>query len=331
MTEILKANSAGIDRAVHLLKNGKLVAFPTETVYGLGALATNSEAVKAVFQAKGRPSDNPLIVHVANIEMVERYAKNIPKVFYQLVAQFWPGSLTLILEARDLPDEVTAGLSSVAFRMPDSELTLDLIEQLGTPIVGPSANTSGKPSPTQAAHVYHDLNGKIAAILDGGTAEVGVESTVVDLTGRTSLILRPGKVTLSDLKVILPELQYDGHLVSDEEVPKSPGMKYQHYSPSVPVFMVNQSEIAKLADQADLAIVADASLLLEFKQAKTFELSKKHSIEMATHNLYQALRQFDQSEIAAIFVEVFEGENATAYMNRLQKASGGKRIVDYQQ
>lgn len=331
MTEILKANSAGIDRAVHLLNNGELVAFPTETVYGLGALADDAQAVAAVFQAKGRPNDNPLIVHVSNLAMVEHYAQHIPNVFYQLVDQFWPGSLTLILEAKNLPDEVTAGLSTVAFRMPDSELTLDLIEQLGLPIVGPSANTSGKPSPTQAAHVYHDLNGKISAILDGGTAEVGVESTVVDLTGSIPLILRPGKITQSDLRAILPTLKYDAHLISAEEVPKAPGMKYQHYSPNVPVFMVAKDEISQITDQANLAIVADESDLINFKQAKIFELSKEYSIEMATHNLYQALRQFDQPEVSAIFVEVFEGENATAYMNRLQKASGGKRLVDYQQ
>ncbi|MBS7576394.1 MULTISPECIES: L-threonylcarbamoyladenylate synthase [unclassified Enterococcus] len=329
MTEILKANSVGIDKAVRFLKAGELVAFPTETVYGLGAPATDSAAVRAVFQAKGRPSDNPLIVHVSNLSMVERYAKKIPKVFYQLVEQFWPGSLTLILEAKNLPDEVTAGLSTVAFRMPDSQLTLNLIEQLGTPIVGPSANTSGKPSPTKAAHVFHDLDGKISAILDGGSAKIGVESTVVDLTGKTPLILRPGKVTLSDLKVILPKLEYDRHLISDEEIPKAPGMKYQHYSPSVSVFMVTGAEISRIPDQADLAIVADESFLSNFRHAHTFVLSNNQSIEMATRNLYQALRQFDQSGISAIFVEVYAGENARAYMNRLQKASGGKSFTDF--
>ena len=190
-TRIFKLNE--IDQAAQAIKDGQLVAFPTETVYGLGADATNEAAVKNVYLAKGRPSDNPLIVHVASIEMVERYAAEIPNSARQLMKAFWPGSLTIILKIKpgSLSKTVTGGLATVAFRYPDCQPTLDLILKAGVPIVGPSANTSGKPSPTTAQHVFHDLNGKIFGILDNGPTRVGVESTVLDLSTPQPAILRP--------------------------------------------------------------------------------------------------------------------------------------------
>ncbi|MDR1567310.1 MAG: threonylcarbamoyl-AMP synthase [Streptococcaceae bacterium] len=321
MTEILLANDVGILRAAKLLKAGELVSFPTETVYGLGALALNKQAVSEVFRAKGRPNDNPLILHVSNIAMVERFTKQVPEVFYRLAAAFWPGSLTMILRAKDLPKEVTAGLETAAFRTPDNEVTLRLIEALGEPIVGPSANTSGKPSPTEAAHVYHDLKDKIAAILDGGRSVVGVESTVLDLTNTPPLILRPGQVSLKELQVFLPDLAYDKHLIAENETPKAPGMKYRHYAPDVPVYMVEKSDFSTISDQKEIAIVADSALLQRFKKAQVFELTQNDDVKLATRNLYRALRSFDRPELKAIYVQTFSGVGSAAYMNRLKKAS----------
>lgn len=329
MTEILKSDKDGIEKAANLLKNDELVAFPTETVYGLGAVATNDMAIKQVFKAKGRPSDNPLIVHVADIATVEKFAENIPESFYQLIEAFWPGSLTLILEATQLPKSVTAGLKTAAFRMPDSKITLELIKTLGMPIVGPSANTSGRPSPTEAEHVYHDLNGKIAAILDGGQTRVGIESTVVDLTGKEPLILRPGAVTLEDLQEILPTIAYDQHLVVESEIPKAPGMKYQHYAPKVPVYMVDLAEISNVPDIKSIAVLCDSKFASDFKYAPVFKLTENNDIKLATHHLYRALREMDQSKFTAIFVQTFATKEAISYMNRLNKASGGKRFDDY--
>ena len=187
-------NKDQLDEAAKLLSQGQLVAFPTETVYGLGALATREDFVKKVYAAKGRPSDNPLIVTVADEEMMRPYAKEVPERAEKLIKRFWPGPLTILLFVKEgtLPEAVTGGLKTVAFRCPDDQLTHDLIAKLGKPIVGPSANTSTKPSPTTAQHVYHDLKGKIAGIVDGGETEVGLESTIVDLSVEPAVVLRPG-------------------------------------------------------------------------------------------------------------------------------------------
>ena len=208
-----------------LLKTGQVVAFPTETVYGLGANALDKEAVKQVFAVKGRPSDNPLIVHVESFDQVKKYIQTLHPLAEKIVQQFWPGPLTLIFEIipGSLPQEVTGGLTTAAFRMPNAKLTLDLIHQAGVPLVGPSANTSGKPSPTCAAHVYHDLQGKIAGIVDGGNCQVGVESTVLDLSNPEAapMILRPGAITREMLADFLGiEILLDKHLVKESETPK---------------------------------------------------------------------------------------------------------------
>ncbi|WP_422730449.1 L-threonylcarbamoyladenylate synthase [Lentilactobacillus rapi] len=202
-TLILNGNQ--LDTAAKIIQQGELVAFPTETVYGLGADATNESAVKKVYQAKGRPSDNPLIVTVSSVSMVETYVASFSDDAKKLIKQFWPGSLTMIfkLKPHALSKTVTGGLDTAAFRFPNNQLTLDLITKAGVPIVGPSANTSGKPSPTTAQHVYHDLNGKIAAILDDGPTTVGVESTVLDMSVDTPSILRPGAVTKEDIEAVI--------------------------------------------------------------------------------------------------------------------------------
>lgn len=241
MSEIFQ--SENLADAAAAIQRGELVAFPTETVYGLGADATNPDAVKKVYQAKGRPSDNPLIVHVTGPAQVAEFAE-IDAQSKQLMDTFWPGPLTIILPIKlhALDPVVTGGLTTAAFRNPDTPLTLKLIEQAGVPLVGPSANTSGKPSPTKPAHVMHDLDGKIAGVLDGGETKIGVESTVLDMSGAVPSVLRPGAVTPEDLTPILGEVQTDHHKVGKDEVPKAPGMKYKHYAPNAQVYIVKDAQ-----------------------------------------------------------------------------------------
>ncbi|KHE69210.1 L-threonylcarbamoyladenylate synthase, partial [Halobacillus sp. BBL2006] len=232
-------NNSSIEEAAQLLRNQHVVAFPTETVYGLGADATNEEAVQRIFEAKGRPSDNPLIVHVADIEQVEELAQNIPERAYQLMEAFWPGPLTLVLESNGVAAKnVTAGLSTIGIRMPDHPLALALLRNAGKPLAAPSANRSGRPSPTEAEHVWQDLNGRVSGILDGGATGVGVESTVLDCTSQPPVILRPGGVTKEDLEKILSKVDIDNALKDEQRQPKSPGMKYTHYAPEAPLWLV---------------------------------------------------------------------------------------------
>ncbi|MDE6555263.1 MAG: threonylcarbamoyl-AMP synthase, partial [Lactobacillus sp.] len=238
-------NKEQIPEAVEFLKKGELVAFPTETVYGLGALATNEKAVKGVYAAKGRPSDNPLIVTVSDEKMMENYVNEVPERAKKLIKHFWPGPLTIILFVKkgSLPNAVTGGLPTAAFRCPDDEMTHDLISELGKPIVGPSANTSTKPSPTTAEHVYHDLKGKIAGIIDNGPTEIGLESTIVDLSVETPTVLRPGEITPEEISSVLgEEVLMNKGTTQTKGVPKAPGMKYRHYAPSAPVFIVDKEE-----------------------------------------------------------------------------------------
>lgn len=238
-------STAEIDQAASALAKGELVAFPTETVYGLGADALNEAAVKKVYAAKGRPSDNPLIVHVADIETVKRLVEPLSEGAQQLMATFWPGSLTMIfnLKPNVLSKTVTGGLTTAAFRFPANETTLALIKTFGHPIVGPSANTSGKPSPTTAQHVYHDLHGKIAGILDDGATKVGVESTVLDMSTSQPAILRPGAVTAAQIEAVIhTPVATEVHQVGIKETPKAPGMKYKHYAPAAQVEIVNDED-----------------------------------------------------------------------------------------
>lgn len=321
-----------IDEAAAAIKRGELVAFPTETVYGLGADATNEDAVKNVYLAKGRPSDNPLIVHVNSVAMVEKYAAEIPDNARKLMKAFWPGSLTIILKIKKhvLSKTVTGGLNTVAFRFPDCQPTLDLIAKAGVPMVGPSANTSGKPSPTTAQHVYHDLKGKIAGIVDGGETEVGLESTIVDLSVNPAVVLRPGKITPEEISQVLgEEVLINRGQVSDKDVPKAPGMKYRHYAPSAQVYVVDQAEtFAKLDLDASCGVMATSDLLenLLVPEENKFNLGK--NLTEADHNLFAGLRYFDdRPEIEKIYVEGFnQGEESLAYMNRLNKAAGGHHV-----
>ena len=305
-----------VKEAAKLIQDGQLVAFPTETVYGLGADATNEKAVKHVYEAKGRPSDNPLIVHVASQKMVKEYAATIPEKAQKLMDHFWPGSLTIILPVKEgtLSKTVTGGLSTVAFRFPDCQPTLDLIQEAGVPIVGPSANTSGKPSPTTANHVYHDLNGKIAGILDNGATKVGVESTIIDMSTDQPVILRPGAVTQADIEGVIGSIELNHHQVKKDETPKAPGMKYKHYAPDAQVYIVDPGGVMaedKVLKSIDLPV-----------NANQFPLGD--GVEEASARLFYGLREFDdEKNVQAIVCQGFEATGlGAAYMNRLNKSAG---------
>ncbi|WEG72960.1 L-threonylcarbamoyladenylate synthase [Vagococcus intermedius] len=327
-----------LNQAVELLQKGELVAFPTETVYGLGADATNAEAVQKVYQAKGRPSDNPLIVHVTGQEDLTHYVESIPVEAKKLMDSFWPGPLTLIFKIipGSLPSVVTGGLETAAFRMPANDLTLALIEQVGAPLVGPSANTSGKPSPTTAKHVMHDLAGKIAGILEGGATSVGLESTVLDMSGDVPMILRPGQLTEVDLEQVIGEVTIDRHLMTETEAPKSPGMKYKHYSPNVEVWMIDYlkadfKEAVSLAkkDHLNVGVLASEKIVSDLGSEITasYILTSNGTVSEAAKHLFAGLRALDEWEepLDLVLVETFpEIGVGAAYMNRLKKASGGK-------
>ncbi|WP_071131319.1 L-threonylcarbamoyladenylate synthase [Enterococcus timonensis] len=330
-TKILTKND--LDQAVSFIQAGELVAFPTETVYGLGADCENEQAVAKVFAAKGRPSDNPLIVTVASLSQIEKYVGKLPANFKKLAEKFWPGPLTMILPI--LPDAlsplVTGGLKTCAFRMPDNALTLELIKKSNRALVGPSANTSGKPSPTSAEHVYHDLKGKIAGILDDGPTTFGVESTVLDLSS-APLILRPGSITAEQLSDALGvDVSLDQHLVGKSETPKAPGMKYKHYSPNAEVVMMPVNAHVEVWQRAlldfpgkKIGLLAPDHILQKLVSEKftdSFSLGEDHPASF-NHFLFAGLRALDES-CEVILAATLSGEGAgAAYMNRLKKASG---------
>lgn len=263
-----------IDEAAEILRQGGLVAFPTETVYGLGGNGLDPEAARKIYAAKGRPSDNPLILHVAKIEEVLPLVDSIPEKARLLMESFWPGPLTLIMKKSPLvPLESTGGLQTVAIRCPDNALTLSLIEKAGIPVAGPSANLSGHPSPTEAAHVYHDLAGRIEGILDDGAVGIGVESTILDMSTDCPTLLRPGAITLKDLEEVLsekPEVDPTllGKKMEDGFVPKAPGMKYRHYAPRAEMILFR----ARKAENADRRI---AEAILRFLEEREEQQEKQ--------------------------------------------------------
>ncbi|EOL43490.1 L-threonylcarbamoyladenylate synthase [Enterococcus caccae] len=328
-----------IDQASALICKGELIAFPTETVYGLGANALDEHAVKQVYAVKGRPSDNPLIVHVSDFEMVKQYVTDFPSNTKALVDSFWPGPLTLIfiVKPNTFSSTVTGGLKTVAFRMPKNDKTLALINKAGVPLVGPSANTSGKPSPTTAQHVFHDLHGKIAGILDDGATQIGVESTVLDLTAADGVpvILRPGAITKESLEEVIGKVRVDQHLISEKEAPKAPGMKYKHYSPDTPVWIVDGNpDVFKKAitwaknKNQRIGLFADDQLISAFSDEIDEGFSfGEDSVEQATKLLFAGLRSLDEKNIDIIFAQAFpETGLGIAYMNRLKKAANQKNL-----
>jgi len=333
---------AVIERAGLILRRGGLVAFPTETVYGLGASALDEGAVAGIFAAKGRPRDNPLIVHVADREMVERLAAAVPETARRLIDAFWPGPLTLVLPARaHLPVQVTAGLRSVGLRMPAHPVALALIRAAQVPVAAPSANLSGRPSPTTAEHVWRDLRGRIDVLLDGGPAGVGVESTVLDLTGEVPVVLRPGGVTPDELAAVAGEVKLDpGVLAAGAETeaggrpPRSPGMKYRHYAPRAPLILVEggpervAARVGELAGQFRTAgkrvgILACAETAGRYDGAEVLVAGRRSDPATVAAGLFAALRRFDELGVDVILAEGIEPRGlGLAVMNRLRRAAG---------
>ena len=323
--------------AAAIIRRGGLVAIPTETVYGLGADGLNEEAVASIFAAKGRPQDNPLILHVAEPGEIEKFCHSIPEAAYTLAERFWPGPLTMVLPARDIvPKRTTGGLSTVAVRCPDNEITRAIIRLSGVPIAAPSANLSGKPSTTTAAHVLHDHDGKIDAIVDGGPCRVGVESTIVDLTDEHPRLLRPGGITPEQLTQVLGELVIDKAVtaqIDKDAVVKAPGMKYRHYAPQEPVVIVSGSREAAsryihrhfvpgdrvLCFAEELPLYADCAPLAYGTEADVNTLSA---------GLFAALRELDDPGIHQVYARCPVGGGvAYAVQNRLKKAAAF-HIVD---
>ncbi len=337
ITKIFKPNETA--KAAKEIQLGELVAFPTETVYGLGADATNKQAVKRVYLAKGRPSDNPLIVTVSSPEMADKYIEDYGKYGKKLISAIWPGPLTLIFKIKpgSLSSVVTGGLPTAAFRMPENETTRKMIAQAGVPIVGPSANSSGKPSPTTAQHVFHDMEGKIAGILDDGPTTVGVESTILDLSSDQPAVLRPGKITGQKIEnIISTPVATDQHKVGANETPKAPGMKYKHYAPAAQVLIVDPDEWGQALNWAakqkeKIGVMALSETLRKELPSNVIAYDMGAGLTSATHRLFDGLRYFDNEEkvnwiLACSFKE--EGLGA-AYMNRLKKSAGDQFFTQY--
>ncbi len=318
--------------AAEILKNGGLVAIPTETVYGLGANGLDPRAVAKIFVAKGRPQDNPLILHVADPEQMELFAHDIPDEAYLLAEKFWPGPLTMILPARDIvPRTTTGGLDTVGIRCPDNAVTRAIIRAAGVPVAAPSANNSGKPSTVTAEHVLHDHDGKIDAVVDDGHCRVGVESTIVDLTEWPARLLRPGGITPEELTAALGELVVDESVTAEidpTKVVKAPGMKYLHYAPKAPVVIISGSR-EKAADyirhfyrSGDRVMCFEEELAL-YADCDPLAYGREDDVATLSAGLFDALREMDKDGIGRVFARCPVGGGlAFAVQNRLKKAAG---------
>lgn len=330
-----------IHEAGSVLKKGGLVAFPTETVYGLGANALDEEAAKKTYAAKGRPSDNPLIVHVVDVQALEEIAVNIPPEVEELAEHFWPGPLTLILEKSPVvPYGTTGGLDTVAVRMPSNLVARELILASGGYVSAPSANLSGRPSPTTAEHVRQDLEGKISMILDGGRVEIGLESTILDMTVSPPMILRPGAITMDMLEAVIGDVNIDQTILGNESniPPKAPGMKYRHYAPKAKLVIVEGNireetlAIRQLAYEADregrkIGIIASSETADFYTHGIVKNIGSRENEKTIAKNLYAVLREFDEEEVDEIYSESFNRRGiGRAIMNRLEKAAGHLRI-----
>jgi L-threonylcarbamoyladenylate synthase len=328
-----------ISLAAGFIRRGGLVAFPTETVYGLGANALNAEAVRALFEAKQRPLDNPPIVHVAGVMAVHGLVKKVAPVADRLMRRFWPGPLTLIFERSVVvPDVTVAGLDTIAIRMPNHSVALALIRESGCPVAAPSANLAGKPSPTSAEHVLCDLHGRIDAILDAGPTNVGVESTVLDLTIDPPQVLRPGGTPYEILKGFLGRVELDPVAVADRALPveraRSPGVKHKHYAPDAEVVLVEGdpasvvSKIQELAssymhDDKRVGVLATDETMHNYRVDVVKSLGSRNDLTAVARNLFKLLREFDSEGVDVIFAEGLPSEGlGLAIMNRLRKASG---------
>ena len=326
-----------LERAADLIKHGGLVAFPTETVYGLGANGLDDEAVPKIYEAKGRPSDNPLILHISEFDEIKNLVKEIPDTAFVLADEFWPGPLTMVLNKSDIvPYRTTGGLESVAVRMPSNKIARKLINMAGVPVAAPSANSSGRPSPTKASHVMEDLAGKIDMVIDGGAVDIGIESTIVDVTGEVPVILRPGFITEEMLSEAIGRVEVDEAVKSLSQgldfKPKAPGMKYRHYAPCgkmtiykgsiKKVVEVINEEIKKLIGKKTAVLATDETKDL-YEADIVVSIGSRQNAESIAHNLFDVLRNFDEMGAEIILSESFdENKLGFAIMNRLHKSAG---------
>jgi len=332
-----KNRRESIKKAAGIIRRGGIVAFPTETVYGLGANVLNEEAIKKIYQAKGRPSDNPLIVHISDKKDLLTITDEIPEKSKMLMDTFWPGPLTLLFQKNHyVPDIVTGGLSTVAVRIPANDVALELIREAGVPVAAPSANLSGKPSPTRAAHVIEDLEGRADVILLGEECDVGLESTVIDMLSDPPVLLRPGGVSKEQIeKIIGPILFYRDQ---EDNIPKAPGMKYTHYSPKVPVIVFKGSvsnmvtEIRKMKEKKEkegfkVGVLATDETVDDYHGC-VLSVGSRKKLEAVAGGLFHILRSFDKEDIDIILSESFTSEGmGLAVMNRIIKAAG-YHIID---
>ena len=341
--DLRQASSAEvIQTAAKILQEGGLVAFPTETVYGLGGNGLDSAACEKIYLAKGRPSDNPLILHISEIEELDRIVAEVSLQAKALMDAFWPGPLTMIFKKKDIvPAKATGGLDTVAVRFPNHPVARAIIRAAGLPIAAPSANSSGKPSPTRASHVEYDLNGKIDMIVDGGAAEWGLESTIVDVSDEIPMILRPGAVTKEMIEEVVGQVEIDPailHKPTADFKPKAPGMKYRHYAPKADLAIVEGPEeavvkkINELAAEAkahgeQVGIIATDETKDRYPEGLVVSIGSRKEEETIAHHLYEVLRDFDQSAVRSIYSEAFYTPRmGQAIMNRLLKAAGHKII-----
>lgn len=349
-TKVHKIDTKLIDRqflieASEILRNNGTVAFPTETVYGLGANALEEEAVSKIYKAKGRPSDNPLIVHIGHRDQMKGLVEEIPEKAKKLMDAYWPGPLTIILKKSDMvPSHVTGGLNTVAIRMPAHPIALALLRECELPLAAPSANTSGKPSPTIAKHVVEDLKGRVNMILDGGNCDIGLESTVIDLSEEKAMILRPGAVTVDMCEKVLGQGQValDPALLEKTEMlkakPKSPGMKYTHYSPKAEVYIAEGDELEeiiqkvnyakkKFEEEGKLVGIMATDQTIPWYAGSVINVGNRHEPEEIAARLFTALRDFDEMGVDVVLAEAVSGHTIeVAIMNRLMKSAGYKFI-----
>lgn len=327
----------GLLEAANYLRKGEVVAFPTETVYGLGANATDSGAVKKIFEAKGRPSDNPLIVHIADQRQVKELVHEITPIGEKLMKAFWPGPLSLIFRKKPgvFSDLVTAGLDTVAIRMPDHPVALALLKESAVPIAAPSANRSGKPSPTTAQHVLDDLNGRIKGVLDGGETGYGLESTVVDCTGNVPVILRPGSITEDDIRHVIGNVLIDPGLKNEKEAPRSPGMKYRHYAPEHPLYLVDggsdllQEIVNQLQkDGKRVGVLTTNEIETRIEADAKISLGSEKDPASIAHSLYDSLRKSDLLNVDILLSLCLSEQGiGKAIMNRMRKAAGNRVLT----
>lgn len=330
-----------LKEAGDIIKRGGLVAFPTETVYGLGGDGLNPESSKKIYAAKGRPSDNPLIVHVADFDAVKKIVDDIPDVAYELAEKYWPGPLTMIMNKADIvPYETTGGLDTVAIRMPSNKIAAELIRQSGGYIAAPSANLSGRPSPTQARYCVEDLNGRVEMIIDGGSVGIGLESTIIDLTSEPPMVLRPGYITQEDLQELLGDVSVDKTILdaNSKTAPKAPGMKYRHYAPKGDLTIIEgdpeavadfiNSELDKIKkDGKKTGVIATDETRRLYNADAVKSVGSRNDEEEIARNLFAILREFDDENVEVMFSEGFNDTGiGQAIMNRLLKAAGHKVI-----